>query len=86
MRTIDSFGKRFFLLRLLDWEIWTAAIMSDTNTRDMLISAVAQYAANGQNDAPFSDWYETTDGKEAGVRARPVVGGHFALVSGISQV
>uniref|UniRef100_D8PPI6 Glutaminase A n=1 Tax=Schizophyllum commune (strain H4-8 / FGSC 9210) TaxID=578458 RepID=D8PPI6_SCHCM len=65
-----------------DWEIWTAAIMSDTDTRDMLISAVAQYAANGQNDVPFSDWYETTDGKVAGFRARPVVGGHFALVSG----
>ncbi|KAL1661464.1 hypothetical protein GGF50DRAFT_129457 [Schizophyllum commune] len=69
-----------------DWEIWTAAIMSDTNTRDMLISAVAQYAANGQNDAPFSDWYETTDGKVAGFRARPVVGGHFALVSGVYDV
>ncbi|KAL1722415.1 hypothetical protein EV715DRAFT_270417 [Schizophyllum commune] len=68
-----------------DWEIWTAAIMSDTNTRDMLISAVAQYAANGQNDAPFSDWYETTDGKVAGFRARPVVGGHFALVSGVNS-
>ncbi|KAL1761028.1 hypothetical protein FB107DRAFT_269372 [Schizophyllum commune] len=64
-----------------DWEIWTAAIMSDNNTRDMLISAVAQYAANGQNDAPFSDWYETTDGKVAGFRARPVVGGHFALLA-----
>ncbi|KAL1730973.1 hypothetical protein EV714DRAFT_283692 [Schizophyllum commune] len=69
-----------------DWEIWTAAIMSDNNTRDMLISAVAQYAANGQNDAPFSDWYETTDGKVAGFRARPVVGGHFALVSGVYDV
>ncbi|KAL1706445.1 hypothetical protein EV121DRAFT_278880 [Schizophyllum commune] len=68
-----------------DWEIWTAAIMSDTNTRDMLISAVAQYAANGQNDVPFSDWYETTDGKVAGFRARPVVGGHFALVSGVNS-
>ncbi|KAL1747685.1 hypothetical protein HDZ31DRAFT_80256 [Schizophyllum fasciatum] len=65
-----------------DWEIWTAAIVSDTNTRDMLVSAVAQYAANGQNDVPFSDWYETTDGKVADFRARPVVGGHFALVSG----
>ncbi|TRM67680.1 hypothetical protein BD626DRAFT_104598 [Schizophyllum amplum] len=64
-----------------DWEIWTAAIMSDSSTQDMLISAVASYAANGKNDVPFSDWYETRSGEVSGFRARPVVGGHFALLA-----
>lgn len=66
-----------------DWQIWTAAFMTDTTTRDMLISAVLNYASDGQNDTPFGDLYDTTNGVAGSFKARPVVGGHLALL--ISQ-
>lgn len=46
----------------------------------MLVSAVRNYAADGLSNAPLGDWYETTNGGPEGFRARPVVGGHLALV------
>ncbi|KIM20840.1 hypothetical protein M408DRAFT_119277 [Serendipita vermifera MAFF 305830] len=66
-----------------DWSIWTAATVSSTNVRDQFIGAIYNYASNGKNKAPFSDWYETTTGEVTGFRARPVVGGHLALMKGV---
>jgi len=63
-----------------DWQIWTAAIATDITTRDLFVSSVRKYIASGVNSAPFSDWYETTNAKTQGFRARPVVGGHLALL------
>ena len=48
--------------------------------RDLFITAVRNYLADGQNNVPLSDWFDTTTGKVEGFRARPVVGGHLALV------
>lgn len=64
-----------------DWEIWTAALVTSTSVRDQLISAVRKYASDGQSSQPLGDWYETANGAVEGFRARPVVGGHLALVS-----
>ncbi|KAF9268096.1 DUF1793-domain-containing protein [Marasmius fiardii PR-910] len=64
-----------------DWEIWTAGIMADNTTRDMFIKAVTAYLSSGMSSQPFGDWYDTTDGKSLGFRARPVVGGHLALLA-----
>ncbi|KAG6880385.1 hypothetical protein C0992_007796 [Termitomyces sp. T32_za158] len=61
-----------------DWQIWTAAIVTDTTARDLFISSVKKYAADGFSSQPFGDWYETTNGQPEGFRARPVVGGHLA--------
>ncbi|KAL5535348.1 hypothetical protein ACEPAF_3442 [Sanghuangporus sanghuang] len=63
-----------------DWEIWTAGLVSDTVARDLFIDAVKNYASSGQGAQPFGDWYETTNGVPEGFRARPVVGGHLALL------
>ncbi|KAJ6539468.1 hypothetical protein B0H19DRAFT_960516 [Mycena capillaripes] len=63
-----------------DWQIWTAAIMTDVSTRDSFISAVMKTAADGLSSQPLGDWYEARDGTPEGFRARPVVGGHLALV------
>ncbi|CAA7259876.1 unnamed protein product [Cyclocybe aegerita] len=63
-----------------DWEIWTAGIMTDTAGRDLFIGAVKRWASDGLSSQPFGDWYETTDGRPQGFRARPVVGGHLALL------
>ena len=65
----------------IDWQIWTAGLVTDTAVRDIFVKAVHDYAADGQNNAPLGDWYETLNGQAEGFRARPVVGGHLALVS-----
>lgn len=62
-----------------DWEIWTAAIVSDTAVRNFLITSVKRWASEGFNSFAFGDWYETTNGAPQGFRARPVVGGHREL-------
>ncbi|TBU49426.1 hypothetical protein BD309DRAFT_76359 [Dichomitus squalens] len=63
-----------------DWEIWTAALVTSTSVRDLLVSSVRKYAADGKSSQPLGDWYETADGSVEGFRARPVVGGHLALL------
>ncbi|KII95062.1 hypothetical protein PLICRDRAFT_48031 [Plicaturopsis crispa FD-325 SS-3] len=63
-----------------DWQIYAAAIATDTTTRDLFINSVQKYNAGGANNAPFGDWYETKDGTQEGFRARPVVGGHLAML------
>ena len=77
MRTTDSFRKHFFLLRLLDWENWTAGRVSDTNARDMFVSADAKYTGDQEGSCPLGYWYETTNGSDEAFKARPVVGGHI---------
>jgi hypothetical protein len=44
--------------------------MTSNDVRDLLISNVRKYAASGVNNAPLSDWYETTNGQQQGFRAR----------------
>ncbi|KAG8213438.1 DUF1793-domain-containing protein [Butyriboletus roseoflavus] len=63
-----------------DWQMWTAAFMTTTTTRDMFIDAVYKYAADGANNVPLSDWYDTLSGVSDGFQARPVVGGHLAML------
>lgn len=60
--------------------MWTAAFMTSITTRDMFIDSVYKYAADGANNVPLSDLYDTLSGVSDGFKARPVVGGHLALV------
>ncbi|EIW80656.1 DUF1793-domain-containing protein [Coniophora puteana RWD-64-598 SS2] len=64
-----------------DWQIWTAAFVTDNTVRDAMIDAVYAYIGDGQNNVPFSDWYDSVAGTTSGFRARPVVGGHLALLA-----
>ncbi|VDB85451.1 unnamed protein product [Peniophora sp. CBMAI 1063] len=69
-----------------DWQIFTAALLQSTSTdvRDMFVSGVTKYSSDAlaKNTEPTSDWYETSSGGVAGgFRARPVVGGHLALLA-----
>ncbi|KAI0353583.1 DUF1793-domain-containing protein [Trametes cingulata] len=64
-----------------DWQIWTSALVTDNSVRDMFINSVRKYAADGNNSQPLADWYETLDGTAKDTRARPVVGGHLALLA-----
>ena len=74
----------FSTLRTADWSIWTAATTTRSDVRDQIISGVVKYAADGNNDLPLADWYDTLSGTQADLYdnyARPVVGGHLALVN-----
>ncbi|KAJ6520970.1 hypothetical protein DFH09DRAFT_1251159 [Mycena vulgaris] len=64
-----------------DWEVWTAAIVTDPALRTQLITALKDYLSNGLNNVPFSDLYDTITGVATGFRARPVSGGHLALAA-----
>ena len=81
MLTRSIFPVPVLTVSATDWSIWTAAISTTTAVRDLFISSVRKYAADGQSSQPLGDWYETTNGAVEGFRARPVVGGHLALVS-----
>jgi hypothetical protein len=63
-------------------QILTAGTVTDKETRDFLVSSVVKYAKDGKNSMPLSDWYDASTGTKNGFQARPVVGGHFALVRG----
>ncbi|KAJ4362334.1 hypothetical protein N0V83_010427 [Neocucurbitaria cava] len=65
-----------------DWELFCAAIAS-VETRDIFISDIAKWIAETPSSHPFSDLYETDTGTQvSGIdfKARPVVGGTFALL------
>jgi Domain of unknown function (DUF1793)/Domain of unknown function (DUF4965) len=66
-----------------DWSIWTAAIASSPQLRDQFIGSIYNFASGGKNNMPFSDWYNTLTGISSGFRARPVAGGHLALMKGV---
>ena len=61
--------------------VWTIAIVTDRGVRNTPIERVVVCVPSGLNDVPWSDWYEATGGTVSGFRARPVVGGHLALLA-----
>lgn len=69
-----------------DWNMWLAGTF-ETSTRDQFVNDLWAFMTNGKHHWPFSDRYISTSshGSEPGVpilcRARPTVGGHFALLA-----
>lgn len=69
-----------------DWNMWLASTFSQ-DTRDEFVDDLWAFMTNGKHTWPFSDRYVSTSakGKEPGVpilcRARPTVGGHFAILA-----
>jgi hypothetical protein len=70
-----------------DWNMWLAGTFDDMTTRSEFIDDLWGFMSNGKHNWPFSDRYVATSakGREPGhpvlCRARPTVGGHFALVA-----
>lgn len=65
-----------------DWSMWTAAIASE-ETKTMFISKLATWINETTTNRALTDLYETDTG-DFGIGpfiARPVVGGHFALLA-----
>ena len=70
-----------------DWEMWTAATCSP-ETRRLFVNALGYWINQTDTDTAFADLYETIDTGSFPVSpdpvtftARPVVGGHFSLLS-----
>ncbi|KAK6852234.1 glutaminase [Apiospora arundinis] len=70
-----------------DWQIWAAATCT-SSTRKMFVTSIAYWLNTTVTRFPFGDLYETVgDGGYPQVpdtvtfKARPVVGGHFALLA-----
>ncbi|KAJ5363485.1 uncharacterized protein N7496_009198 [Penicillium cataractarum] len=69
-----------------DWNMWLAGTF-EISTRDEFVDDLWAFMTNGKHNWPFSDRYVSTSahGSEPGVpvlcRARPTVGGHFALLA-----
>ena len=70
-----------------DWMMFTAAFAGKNNTATakMLVNDVHGLMTDGQNNVPFSDRYWVkgphTPGQFYNFKARPVVGGHFAILA-----
>ena len=64
-----------------DWEVWTAASITDATTRSKLIEGVYKYATTSTARVPFGDLYYTGTGQWDAFSARPVQGGMFALLA-----
>lgn len=63
-----------------DWELFTAASTPNATLKATLVDEVYAYVTTSPVRVPFSDWYETATSNVAGFRARPVMGGTFALM------
>ena len=63
-----------------DWQLWTAATLTDQTLRTNMIGLVKKYASSRLNNRPFPDRYNSTNGQMNTFSGRTAVGGHFALV------
>ncbi len=66
-----------------DWMMWTAAIASE-DTRDVFIRLLADWIPRTPTNKAFTDLYDAATGDyPSGLNfiARPVAGGHFALLA-----
>lgn len=63
--------------------MWTAAAYGSANPTlsSHIIADLSKYLANTPSRVPFSDWYDCGTAATQGFKARPVVGGHFAVLA-----
>jgi hypothetical protein len=61
----------------LDWIVWTACLAENEADFRKIVSPSYRWMNLTPTRVPLTDWYETTDGKQAGFQARSVVGGLF---------
>jgi glutaminase A-like protein/uncharacterized protein DUF5127/uncharacterized protein DUF4964 len=61
----------------LDWEIWTATLAESPADFQALVAVIYDWLNQTSTRVPLTDWYRTTDGRQAGFQARSVVGGIY---------
>ena len=62
---------------LIDWALWSMAPARRPEDFQALFDPIWRYAHETPSRVPLSDWFTTTDAKQKGFQARPVVGGLF---------
>ncbi len=62
---------------LIDWALWSIAPARNDADFQALLEPIWRYANETPSRVPLSDWFVTTDAKQKGFQARPVVGGIF---------
>jgi hypothetical protein len=62
---------------LIDWAVWSIAPARDPADFRALMEPLFRYADETPSRVPLSDWFTTTDARQKGFQARPVVGGIF---------
>ena len=61
----------------LPWSFWTASLTGKAADFDTIFNPIYDYAQATPSRVPFADFYWTETSKEAGMHARPVIGGIF---------
>jgi len=60
-----------------DWIVWSATMADTREDFEALVNPIFTFAHESPSRVPFTDWYETTNGKMVGFQARSVVGGIY---------
>jgi len=63
-----------------DWQLWTAATVTDLALRTKMIGLIKTYVSSRINSRPLPDRYSSVNGQMGTFADRTVVGGHFALL------
>jgi len=61
---------------------WTATLAESSANFKALVAPIYDWLNNSPSRVPLTDWYWTTDGKQAGFQARSVVGGVYIKMLG----